>query len=231
MIMKKSVLFTVVLGLLFSSSFFGCEHKKESAESVLQKLAKITPAEAKTLALKNANGEIIEGGLELENGLLIYSYDVQMPDKVITEIQINAKDGSVVLKKTETALKEAAEVKESKGIVSEKEGEAKTEAASGEEKAGEHEAEETAEAREKSGATFVGTIPITKEVNLNSLAKISENQAKASALKLAEGKVEQIKLENENGYLVYTVRVKYKGDEFDVLVDAGNAKVLGVEGE
>ncbi len=270
--MKKVVLFTVVLGLLASSTFFGCEHRKESSENVLQKLAKIQPIEAKKLALKNANGKIVEGGLELENGLLVYSYDIQMPDKTITEIQINAKNGAVVVKKVETSQREAAEAKEEEGKASEKEGvekgeagehekemtgenEKKEESASeneekeGLEKGEKKEVKEAGEENEEAGekgetgeteksesgemgeSTFVGTIPVVKGTNLKALAKINKDEAETAALKLVEGKIEKVRLENEDGYVVYNVKVKYKGDELEVLVDAGNGKVVAIEEE
>ena len=274
--MKKVVLFTVVLGLLASSTFFGCEHRKESSENVLQKLAKIQPIEAKKLALKNANGKIIEGGLELENGLLVYSYDIQMPDKTITEVQINAKNGAVVLKKVETSQQEAVEAKE-EGKTSEKEGVEKAEAGEhekemtekgeeeetekgvsekgeneekeglekGEKKEVKEAGEENEEAGEKGEAseteksesgemgesTLVGTIPVVKGTNLKALAKINKGEAETAALKLVEGKVEKVRLENEDGYVVYNVKVKYKGNELEVLVDAGNGKVVAIEEE
>ncbi len=276
--MRKAVLFTVVLGLLASSTFFGCEQKEESSENVLQKLAKIQPVEAKKLALKNANGKIVEGGLELENGLLVYSYDIRMPDKTITEVQINAKNGAVVVKKAETTQQEAAEAKEEGGKVSEKEGVEKNEAGEhgkemteenekneegvaekgeneekeGLEKGEKKEMKEAGEKNEETGekgekeesgekemsesgetgeSAFVGTIPVTKSADLKSLAKINKDEAEAAALKLTEGKVEKVKLENEDGYLVYNVTLKYKGDKFEILVDAGSGKAVAVEKE
>jgi len=270
--MGKVVLFTVVLGLLASSTFFGFEHKTENSENVLQKLAKIQSIEAKKLALKNANGKIIEGGLELENGLLVYSYDIQMPDKTITEVQINAKNGAVVVKKIETGQQETAEAKEEQCEASEKEAVEKSEASehgkemteqgeknekgvsekgenealekgekkkikeAGEEneetsEKGETEAIEKSESSQSRESTSVGSIPLKKSANLKSLAKINKEQAEAAALELVEGKIEKVKLENEDGYLVYNVTVKFKGDKFEILVDAGSGKAVAVEEE
>lgn len=60
---------------------------------------------------------------------------------------------------------------------------------------------------------------------LASLAKISSEQAKAAAEKSAGGKASSVKLEEENGNVVYKVTVGTK----EVIVDAGNGKILHTE--
>lgn len=60
---------------------------------------------------------------------------------------------------------------------------------------------------------------------LASLAKISEAEAKAAAEKSAGGTASSIKLENENGNVVYGVTVGTK----EVKVDAGNGAILQTE--
>src|SRR5258708_10454093 len=70
------------------------------------------------------------------------------------------------------------------------------------------------------GATEVND---TKEAQqLASLAKISEAQAKDAAQKSVGGTATSVKLENENGGVVYSVTVGTK----EVKVDAGNGSVL-----
>jgi uncharacterized membrane protein YkoI len=58
---------------------------------------------------------------------------------------------------------------------------------------------------------------------LRSLAKITPQQAQQSAEESSQGaKASQVKLENENGNLVYAVTI----GQTEVTVDAGNGKVL-----
>lgn len=89
-------------------------------------------------------------------------------------------------------------------------------------------------------ATWKGTIPVTgekhSEAQLKKMAKISQAEATKAALAVVPGKskkVESIELEAENGYLVYTFDIKVKGKEGieEVLVDAGDGKVLAQEHE
>jgi uncharacterized membrane protein YkoI len=58
---------------------------------------------------------------------------------------------------------------------------------------------------------------------LQSLAKITPQQAQQAAEASAKGTASRVKLENENGNLVYTVVI----GQNEVIVDAGNGKVLG----
>lgn len=60
---------------------------------------------------------------------------------------------------------------------------------------------------------------------LQSLAKITPQQAQQSAEAAEKGKAIRVKLENEDGDLVYAVVIGQK----DVKVDAGNARVLYTE--
>jgi uncharacterized membrane protein YkoI len=61
-----------------------------------------------------------------------------------------------------------------------------------------------------------------ESANLQSLAKISPQQAQQAAEKVIGGKASQVELENEDGNLVYSVIIGQK----DVKVDAGNGKIL-----
>jgi len=71
------------------------------------------------------------------------------------------------------------------------------------------------------------TVKGSQEANMYSLAKISPNEAIKSALSRSSGKIIGVKLDNENGALIYSVRiVSPKGTLTDVKVDAGNGKVL-----
>ncbi len=58
---------------------------------------------------------------------------------------------------------------------------------------------------------------------LKSFAKITPQQAQRSAETAAKGTASSVKLENENGSLVYAVAI----GQNEVIVDAGNGTVLG----
>lgn len=63
--------------------------------------------------------------------------------------------------------------------------------------------------------------------NLQSLATTTPEQARAAALAAVPGTAGAVELDNENGYVVYSVQVTgADGNTVDVKVDAGNATVL-----
>jgi len=68
-----------------------------------------------------------------------------------------------------------------------------------------------------------------ESAKLASLAKITLDEAKAAALKVVPGTVTKVNLDNENGYLVYSVEIKTNTGLVDVKVDAGNGAVLAQE--
>ncbi|MGB9749969.1 MAG: PepSY domain-containing protein [Caldisericia bacterium] len=86
---------------------------------------------------------------------------------------------------------------------------------------------------------YVGSIKVndtneqdeaSEQTMLEKLAKISQTDAEKIALKKVYGTVVKTSLDNENGYVVYSVEIKdTQGKVFEVKVDAGNGKVLIVE--
>lgn len=66
----------------------------------------------------------------------------------------------------------------------------------------------------------------TPNAQLAALAKITAAQAEAAAKAAVPGTVTGIRLENENGCLVYSVQISGGGKTTDVKVDAGNGKVV-----
>jgi uncharacterized membrane protein YkoI len=86
--------------------------------------------------------------------------------------------------------------------------------------------------------SYAGSIKIAEGSNLSedqeaqalqNLAKITPEQDKSAALTKVNGTVVKVSLENENGYLVYSVEVKTASGISDVKVDAGNGKVLHID--
>lgn len=65
---------------------------------------------------------------------------------------------------------------------------------------------------------------------LESLATITPEQATSAALAAVPGTAGAVELDNENGYVVYSVEVTADdGSDVEVKVDAGNASVLAQE--
>ena len=92
----------------------------------------------------------------------------------------------------------------------------------------------------ESKPTWKGSIAVSgdkhSEAQLKKLAKVSKADATKAALAAVPGKskkIESIELEAEDGYLVYSFDIKVKGQEGieEVLIDAGNGKVLAREHE
>ena len=77
-----------------------------------------------------------------------------------------------------------------------------------------------------------GSIHINNETGLTQMAKISMNSAIDAALKQVPGKVVKVELENEDGFLVYGVKiVKLDRQTEEVKVDAGDGRILRINGE
>jgi uncharacterized membrane protein YkoI len=67
---------------------------------------------------------------------------------------------------------------------------------------------------------------------LEGLARIDRAAAEKAALGAVPGEVRETELENESGFVVYEVEVAGKDGNFhEVVVDAGNGKVLAQETE
>ncbi len=118
----------------------------------------------------------------------------------------------------------------------------KTDTESTDSKATEHD-----EADEKPDYTSSVTVPVTKEgpegsdadeakadraeqAKLEKVAKIDAKAASKAATDKVPGTVDEIDLDEEGGNVVYEVEVTAKdGTETDVIVDAGNGKILAQE--
>jgi hypothetical protein len=82
----------------------------------LPALAKISFQQATAAALKVAPGGVLKAELEVEDGNLMYSFEIVGADKTITEVEIDAGNGQVLGTEKETGKKEEnkAEVKKDK---------------------------------------------------------------------------------------------------------------------
>ena len=103
---KFTVCSILIAGLL-AVSITACA----SSQAKLLSQAKISRADAERTALaKVPNGTVKEGELEKEDGKLIWSFDIAMPEsKDITEVAVDAITGAVVSVENETPADEAKE--------------------------------------------------------------------------------------------------------------------------
>ncbi len=105
------------------SAFDDCSMKAEKVvrKATLLKTAKVKEDEAKKIALGTAGpgAKIVKGGIETEDGCLVYSYHVKDPAKTgQTEVFVDAGNGNVLKQEQEGALRAAAEkpLDKTKGI-------------------------------------------------------------------------------------------------------------------
>jgi uncharacterized membrane protein YkoI len=88
-------------------------HKKAESQAELQKEAKLSMADARTMALRTVPNSTIQAGeIEREGGKLIYSFDMKVAGKSgIDEVNIDAITGKLVSHQHETPAAERAEAK------------------------------------------------------------------------------------------------------------------------
>lgn len=112
----KRLIMAVVVALPFAVSAAGptfkdCTMKadKLTKKAELEKMAKVKPDEAKKIALAEGKGSsIVKGGIETENGCLVYSYHVKTASGQ-TEVFVDAGDGHVLKTETEGKVRAAVE--------------------------------------------------------------------------------------------------------------------------
>ena len=97
-----------------SAAFKDCSTKasKMTPKADLLKTAPVKEAEAKRIALgtAGAGATIVKGGIETEDGCLVYSYHVKDPAKSgQTEVFVDAGTGKVLKMEQEGAMRAAAE--------------------------------------------------------------------------------------------------------------------------
>ena len=108
---------TVTLGLLAVGLTACCCtqcKEKEGSEAKLEAQAKVTKAEAQKIALEKVpGGTIKEGGIEKEEGKVIWSFDITTTGtQDITEVQVDAMTGQVLDVAKETVAEQEKEKKE-----------------------------------------------------------------------------------------------------------------------
>jgi hypothetical protein len=114
--MKRIVICAfLMLPISAAAAGLACDTRpaKNAPASALPGLARISKAEAQKRALarlKSQSAEIVSADLEVEQGCLVYSFDIRLSGKPgVEEIMVDAGTGKIVSHKHETAAQEAAE--------------------------------------------------------------------------------------------------------------------------
>jgi uncharacterized membrane protein YkoI len=115
----KNLLPSLLLGGLIAISLTACETERENehegkegkmSDAQLKAAAKLSEADARQVVMaKLPNATIKEAELEKEHGKIIWSFDITVPDKSITEVNVNAVTGELVGMEKEDAKAEAKE--------------------------------------------------------------------------------------------------------------------------
>ena len=96
-----------------NGAFKDCSMKadKLTKKTELEKMATVKPDEAKRIALGgDAGASIVKGGIETEDGCLVYSYHVKSANaKGQTEVFVDAGNGKILKKEHEGAVRAALE--------------------------------------------------------------------------------------------------------------------------
>jgi len=120
---NRRALFIIVLALYAASMLVvqsamawpcSVRPRKGTAQADLQKMTRISKEQAQATALANLKittaTSISEAELELEQGCLVYSFDVHAAgQKGVTEIVVDAGTGKILSRTYESEAKEAAE--------------------------------------------------------------------------------------------------------------------------
>jgi len=114
--MKRAVLaIALVVPFAAAAADLNCsiKAKKTTPKAEYMKMAKVKDDAARKAALDKvavAGSTISKGGLEVEEGCLVYTYDVKVPGKSgAEEVFVDAGTGSVLRVEHESAAKEATE--------------------------------------------------------------------------------------------------------------------------
>ncbi len=108
---RKHYMVSVAAIALFSSLGSSALWAAEESQDALKAEAKVTLETATQTALARVPGGAIRSSeLEREHGTLIWSFDISKPKtRNVTEVQVDAKTGTVVSETTETPKQQRAE--------------------------------------------------------------------------------------------------------------------------
>ncbi len=193
----------------------------------LAALATVEEAAAGAAAAESlGGGEVLAAELEDEDGFVVWEVEVRAADGTVQEVTVDAGDATILGTEREDDDREGDYREGDDREGADREG-------------ADREGAET-EAAELSQpgtvAVDASTLPaddVAEQAALAELATVEQSAAEAAAVKAAGGgEVVRAELEEEDGFVVWDVVVRAAdGTLQEVTLDAGNAAVLGLEGE
>jgi uncharacterized membrane protein YkoI len=113
----RQIILAVALSVAFAAAAadLNCsvKAKKTATKAEMSTMAKVQGDAAKKAAIDKINvkgSTVTKGGLEVEEGCLVYSYDIKVPGKSgVEEVIVDAGTGAVLKVEHESAVKETAE--------------------------------------------------------------------------------------------------------------------------
>ena len=113
----KQIILAIALSVPFAAAAadLNCsiKAKKTATKAQMSTMAKVKEEAAKKAAIDKVNAKgstVSKGGLEVEEGCLVYTYDIKVPGKSgVEEVFVDAGTGAVLKVEHESAVKEAAE--------------------------------------------------------------------------------------------------------------------------
>jgi uncharacterized membrane protein YkoI len=201
----------------------GCNKEKPKAVlSPFEKLAKINLADAQTLALKQTQGKVLNGRLELENGLLAYSFFIETPGGRQMEVMVNALDGTII------SVQGVGRRPQLSGLAGPAAPGIQREETLEEYQYNRKDIAYTSHVEIGDEHGWIGSLPVDATTQSKGRPVIDQHQAETAAGKIVGGQIRQIALKNMHGYLVYDISDFYENTSYEVIVDAGNGEVLTI---
>lgn len=179
------------------------------AQDILTGNAKenIDANEAKSIALKKFNGEIVEFEYDKDAIKTHYEFEIVGENEKV-DIEVDAKTGNVTIKEREAILKETSANSINNSS----------------DKAQKTPVEETTN-------TTIPKEDVTSKSNLSEQKEnlISQDKAISIALAKVKGQVTDVELDNEHGKWIYEIEVKDGIVEYDFDIDAKTGKIVKFE--
>lgn len=110
--------FSVITGVLALGLSAPLVSAAGGSQGAWKAQAKVSETDARALALAKVLGGTVQSAeLENEHGILIWSFDIKaLTSPNIIEVQVDAKTGHIVSKKTESPAEQAKEAKADKMV-------------------------------------------------------------------------------------------------------------------
>lgn len=185
--------------------------------SSAEKMATITAAEAKEIALKTFDGKIIEFDFDKDDAVPHYEFEMKNASEKI-ELDVNAATGEAIITERE-AVKAMTP---SNGITN-----VKTEVLDDDDDDDDVQTKKTEAAQTQVNATTAKENQVPKTAASTTI--ITKEQAITIAQKMASGKVVKAKLDTDDGVQVYEIELRNGNVEYEFEINAMTGEIIEFE--